>query len=415
MKIKITEKAIKGLIVKDKAYEVSDSIIPGFIIRVQPTGLKVFWYRYTIPQTSVRSKIKLGRYGEITLMQAKELVTKHAGVIANGGDPQGERRAKRDEVAQQKKLTLKTFIAEYYEPWVVKQLKSAANNIYILNKRFNLFMNQPLNGIKPYDVEKWQYSELDRGLKPASVNRNLACLKAVFSRAVYLKMIEESPIKDLKDLKVVDDDRIRFLSIDEKERLIGSMRKRNAELVMARQRANHWRLERGYELYPSYLPHHFVDHIEPMVLLAMNTGLRKGEIFSLSWQDVDFSNSVLTVRASKSKSKKLRHVSLNNKAKQVLKCWYDQFSPCSGFVFQNKNGKPFKDIKKAWGSVLKSACIDDFRFHDLRHHFASHLVMRGAHLNTVRELLGHSDLTMTLRYAHLAEDHKAEAVMLLDD
>jgi integrase len=84
-------------------------------------------------------------------------------------------------------------------------------------------------------------------------------------------------------------------------------------------------------------------------------------------------------------------------------------------VFKNRNDNRFVDIKKAWQSVLESAEIENFRFHDLRHHFASRLVMLGVPLNTIRELLGHSDLATTLRYAHLDQGHKADAVALLEN
>ncbi len=82
-------------------------------------------------------------------------------------------------------------------------------------------------------------------------------------------------------------------------------------------------------------------------------------------------------------------------------------------MFSKASGGRLTDIKTAWGNLVKAAELDDFRFHDLRHTFASNLVMAGVDLNTVRELLGHSDIKMTLRYAHLAPEHKAAAVELL--
>jgi site-specific recombinase XerD len=85
-----------------------------------------------------------------------------------------------------------------------------------------------------------------------------------------------------------------------------------------------------------------------------------------------------------------------------------------GLVFANPDtGKPFDNVNKAWDGILSLAKIDKFRWHDMRHHFASKLVMKGVDLNTVRELLGHADIKMTLRYAHLVPEHKVNAVAKL--
>jgi len=89
-------------------------------------------------------------------------------------------------------------------------------------------------------------------------------------------------------------------------------------------------------------------------------------------------------------------------------------NPSSPFVFNNRSGEPFKDIRTQFTTVLRRAGIKKIRFHDLRHTFASQLVMSGVDLNTVRELLGHADLKTTLIYAHLSQDHKKQAVNVLD-
>ncbi len=158
----------------------------------------------------------------------------------------------------------------------------------------------------------------------------------------------------------------------------------------------------------------FADYLKPMVLLARNTGMRRGELFALTWENVSVKEKLVTVEGVTAKSGSTRHISLNNEALGVLIDWRNQ-SDGNKLVFPNPNtGKKFDNIKKSWATLIKLAGIKEFRFHDLRHHFASSLVMKGQDLNTVRELLGHSDLSMTLRYAHLAPEHKAAAVALID-
>ncbi len=119
------------------------------------------------------------------------------------------------------------------------------------------------------------------------------------------------------------------------------------------------------------------------------------------------------MEAKIAKSKKVRHIPLNADALRCLKDWKEE-NNYPVYVFESKNGKPFNNVQKAWSGILKDAKIEGFRWHDMRHHFASKLVMAGVSLNTVRELLGHSNYKMTLRYAHLSPGHKADAVALLE-
>lgn len=145
----------------------------------------------------------------------------------------------------------------------------------------------------------------------------------------------------------------------------------------------------------------------PAVLLSMNTGLRRGEVLALRWGSLDFKRQLLTVEGAGAKSRQTRHVPLNEEAMSVLKQWREQVDGGQR-VFQVKTG-----FKSAWLLLLDCAKITKFRWHDLRHHFASRLVQVGAPLNTVRDLLGHSSVAMSLRYAHLAPDQRREAVAKL--
>lgn len=149
----------------------------------------------------------------------------------------------------------------------------------------------------------------------------------------------------------------------------------------------------------------------PLVLLAVNTGLRRGELLQVCWRDVDLQRRFLTVRGDGAKTGQTRHVPLNSEAVKVLNAWKPAVVEPHWCVFGGADSStPLVVIKKGWAGGLKTAKVTGFRFHDLRHTFASKLVMAGVDLNTVRELLGHQSIGMTLRYAHLAPEHKTAAV-----
>jgi len=150
----------------------------------------------------------------------------------------------------------------------------------------------------------------------------------------------------------------------------------------------------------------------------MNSGIRRGSLFSLKWGDVDFVAKTVTLRASTTKSGKLLRLPMNKTFINTLAIWRKQSTDITPealiFPSPKKKGTLMVDIKRSWETVLKFAQIENFRFHDLRHNFASQLVMQGVDLNVIRELLGHADMKMTLRYAHLAPESKLRAVELLD-
>lgn len=159
----------------------------------------------------------------------------------------------------------------------------------------------------------------------------------------------------------------------------------------------------------------YTDYMKPAINVTLNTGLRRGALFALRWNDVNFDERIITVRAAAAKSGKTIYIPMNDTVYRVLLAWQQQtHEEDETLVFHSSRGTPIGSIHYLWGKLLNSAEIKDFRWHDMRHDFASRLVMAGIDLNTVRELLGHSNLNMTLRYAHLAPGVKREAVKVLE-
>jgi integrase len=130
--------------------------------------------------------------------------------------------------------------------------------------------------------------------------------------------------------------------------------------------------------------------------------MRRGEILKLKWHDIDYQRGIIYLLDTKNGAK--REVFMNDLVKNAL--IGVRKHPESPYVFCDKNGRPYHDIRKSFYTALEKSGIISFRFHDLRHTFASQLVMSGVDINTVRELLGHKDIRMTLRYSHLSQDYK---------
>jgi integrase len=151
-------------------------------------------------------------------------------------------------------------------------------------------------------------------------------------------------------------------------------------------------------------------HLEAIIITALNTGMRKGEILSLKWENVDFKNSYITIE--RSKNGEIRRIPMNKQLTTILKN-VRELKRSTEYVFSN-NGKPCTDIKTGWWRALRDTEITNFRFHDLRHTFGSRLGMAGVDIKTIQELMGHMDIKMTMRYSHPTPEHKRKAVEILD-
>ncbi len=409
VKRKLTIRTVKSLKPAAKPYEVRDTDIKGFLLRVQPSGVMTYFIAYQTPN-SKRNRYRIGRHGTINPVQARDAAERLAAKVAHGVDLQADKKAARAEAERATVRSLRSFLDKSYEAWAESHRKTGRDTCRRVRLHFADLMVRPMEEITPWVIEKWRTTRLKAQIAPVTVNRDIAALRSVLSKAVEWDVLNVHPLAKLKPSKVSNNPKVRYLSEDEETRLRRALLERETRIRTERANANQWRRERDYPELPDLTTTIFVDHLRPMILLAMNTGLRRGELFSLTWQDVNFQRAYLTVGGSKAKSGATRHVPLNAEALDVLtKSWRSQ-TDGKGVVFPGRHGKPLNNVQKSWSAVLSIVSIKNFRFHDLRHHFASKLVMAGVDLNTVRELLGHSDIKMTLRYAHLAPEHKAAAV-----
>ena len=402
MKTKITGKTISRIAPAEKVYRIHDTLQPGLSIRVLPSGhasYMVTWAR--------NKAATLGRVGVITLDQARTDASKYLADAHATGEPKAITE-KRIGAAMP---TLGEFLTKTFEPWAIEHHRDAKNGNRAIRHSFEELLELPLSGIDTRRVEQIRTTWLRAGRAPSTANRNVTRLRGVLSRAVEWGVLQEHPLK-VRKLKVDDRSRVRYLSTEEEAALREALGARSSEMRDARDSANKWRRERQKEPMNDLRAVRFTDHLEPLVLLSINTGMRRGEAFNLTWADVDLKNKLITVEGDTSKSGQTRHIPLNRESLDTLTKWKEQGAG-RGFVFPGQHGNRLDNVKKSWAGLLELAKVERFRWHDLRHTFASKLVMAGVPLNTVRDLMGHSDIKMTLRYAHLAPGTKAAAVELI--
>ena len=262
-----------------------------------------------------------------------------------------------------------------------KSLKSKKTNVERILDHFG--RDTLVCKVEVADVEAFQTalsataaSRKEASLKPASINRRLACLRHMLSKAVEWKVLADNPCRGVTQLKE-NNRRLRYLTVEECRALL--------------------------EACPSLT-------LNQVVELALNTGMRKSELLHLEWDHVNLRQGFLEILDQK--NGEYDTIPLNERALEILRSIPRRLD--SKYVFAGETpDKPFYDLKRQFEKATSKANLQGVTFHILRHTAASHLVMAGVDIATVREILRHKSIEMTLRYAHLSPDHKRSAVEAL--
>jgi integrase len=277
-------------------------------------------------------------------------------------------------IHEAKKITFADYAKEYLD-WA-RAHKSAgthALNAHCAERLRRVFTGS-LAAITARQLEQY-ISQRRASVAPATVNIELSLLKHMCVKAIEWNYLKANPLKSVKFLKEPPG-RLRYLTREEIDALIAAC----------------------------------APHLRPIVVMGLNTGMRRSELLGLTWADIDFATRSITLR--RTKSNRLRVIPINQTLYEELQQLPRHlYSP---YVFCNDKGDPFSDVRHAFQTACRRAGIAGFRFHDLRHTFASHLVMNGVNLRAAQHLLGHQDIRMTLRYSHLSQEHLQAAVGTLD-
>ncbi len=266
--------------------------------------------------------------------------------------------------------------------------RSAERDRYSAKQLYPMFTRRTLDSLTPGDIRQYIRQRTEEKIQPATINKELRLLSSALNYAAReWGWSVNNPVsgRTLPE----PEGRVRWINAAEAEKLIEAAR---AEPKAA-----------------AYLP--------DFIRLALHTGMRRGEMLNLEWERVDFSANLIHLAGINTKSGKRRSIPLNATARTALisrAAFRASNCPASPWVFCTKTGARIASIRRSFATACRRAGIDDFNPHDMRHTCAAHLVNAGVALVEVRDLLGHSSIVMTERYAHLSPENIRTAVAVLD-
>ena len=279
--------------------------------------------------------------------------------------------------------------AEWKSRVIIRDLSEKTYEEYCiwLNVLERTFGEELLCKVPTEDIIDYRNYQVEKN-SVISANRYLIIFKFVFAHGLKLNAVLENPAKDIKLISEKEHERKNFLFPHDIEKLLKASQQIRSKY---------------------YLP--------AIILLGAEHGASTQEIIDLKWSNIAFDwNGVGLISFFRSKNKKERTDFLMPRTKEALLRWKEHLllkqkkkmiiPVQSDYVFCRLNGERIKEFKTAWKSTCRIAEITDFHFHDLRHTFCSNLLLSGASLKDVKEMIGHSDIAMTDRYSHLSLNHK---------
>ncbi len=273
-----------------------------------------------------------------------------------------------------KNIDFGDFAKEFLEIYSKQNKRSWKRDRTSIKSLAAAFKGKYLSTISPDMIERYKAARKG-AVSAASINRELSCLKTIYSKANEWGKVEANPAKGIKKLREKNG-RERILNEEEIVRLVD----------MA------------------------ASHLKPILIVLLSTGMRRTEVLSLKWQNVNFNGGYIYIEDSK--SGKSRNVPMNVIVTDTL----DKLPRESEFVFFNRETNTcMKDIKNGFGIACKKAKIVGLRLHDLRHTAASTMVRKGIDLVTVSKILGHSSILMTMRYSYPTPENFKRAVECLGE
>jgi integrase len=364
----LTKSTVDSLLPANADYVVWDKQLPGFGVRVKPSGVKSYVVQYRNRKTGASRRKTIGQHGPLlTLHQARERARIVLADALKGNDPIADDRAFRAA------LNMKELAADYLEQHAVpkKRPRSVESDRSMLDR----IILPRLGSKKVRAIQSRDIHTLHVAMKgmPYQANRVLALMSKMFSLAVKWGWRADNPVRGIE--RYHEERRERWLSDEELSRLLAALS------THPNQRASN------------------------AVRFQLLTGARIGEVLAARWSDVDLLRGVWIKPSHHTKQKRTEHLPLSAATIALLSDMRSRAGADEPYLFPgNSPDKSLQGIKKFWSGVTKRARLQGYRLHDNRHTHASHLVSSGLSLEIVGRLLGHTNPLTTKRYAHLADD-----------